>query len=184
MKTGGLTANVVVWLISLKLKFLLPLHWYLASKAEEIRSRRDHNAWLSRLATGLDSIQDPLSLLGGCLEGCRRLEKETDNRPQQLSPGGIVASAMARLPGESGYDRRLKNMFRHFYSYLESCVFNCFSSPAGPPFSPVVFALLVLTTPSLPPQFGFLFFRLYVFSHGWPVASPSLSFYLLPACLL
>lgn len=46
-------------------------------QAEEIRTRRDHEAWLSRVEGGLDTpIQDPLSLLGGCVESTRRL-KET-----------------------------------------------------------------------------------------------------------
>lgn len=48
-------------------------------QAEEIRTRRDHDAWLSRVASGSDvPIQDPLCLLGGCVESSRRLQEAFD----------------------------------------------------------------------------------------------------------
>eukprot|EP00752_Nemacystus_decipiens_P004793 g4361.t1 len=53
-----------------------PSQWE-AFQAEEIRTRRDHEGWLSRVEAGLDTpIQDPLSLLGGSVESTRRI-KET-----------------------------------------------------------------------------------------------------------
>lgn len=103
-------------LVDLKLTFVLPLRVAAAataaappilvprvSKAEEIRSRRDHNAWLSRVASGLDiPIQDPISLLGECMEGRRHLQEETDKGLQQLSRGNHIGvpPAGAHFPGD------------------------------------------------------------------------------------
>lgn len=106
----------------------------LVPKAEEIRSRRDYNAWLSRVASGLDMpIQDPISLLGDCMEGRRHLQEENDKRAQQLSRGNHrVPPAAARLPGDSGYDRCRVQECLLWYSlryYLLKC-------PPPPPYPP------------------------------------------------
>ncbi|CAM9440518.1 unnamed protein product [Ascophyllum nodosum] len=51
---------------------------YASIKAEEIRTRRDHEAWVARTEAGLEMpIQDPLSLLGECLRHDRLLRAPT-----------------------------------------------------------------------------------------------------------
>ncbi|CAN0391194.1 unnamed protein product, partial [Scytosiphon promiscuus] len=52
---------------------------YLSIKAEQIRCRRDHETWHARFLSGDDTpIKDPMSLLGDCLEGLRRLKEKNE----------------------------------------------------------------------------------------------------------
>ncbi|CAM9595155.1 unnamed protein product [Ectocarpus fasciculatus] len=62
---------------------------YLSIKAEQIRSRRDHESWLSRVASGPPPhAQDPLSLVGDCLDCNLRLTGETERQPGVSPPPG------------------------------------------------------------------------------------------------
>ncbi|CAM9122676.1 unnamed protein product [Ectocarpus sp. 4 AP-2014] len=106
---------------------------YLSIKAEQIRSRRDHERWLSRVASGLHTpTQDPLSLVGDCLESNIRPEGNTQRQPKTCPPpGGWQDSNHEKLdnlnilePHESEADERAAAERREFLSvaHLEGLV--------------------------------------------------------------
>ncbi|CAM9789840.1 unnamed protein product [Ectocarpus sp. 8 AP-2014] len=100
---------------------------YLSIKArEQIRSRRDHESWLSRVASGLHTpTQDPRSLVGDCLEGNIRPKRNTERQPgMSPPPGGCEDSNHEKLdhlniiePHESEADERAAAERREFLSY-------------------------------------------------------------------
>lgn len=94
-------------------------------QAEEIRTRRDNEAWLSRVASGFDTpIQDPLSLLGGCVESSRRLKEAFD----RVHCGGGVLPAAASRETEDRYSERRCN-----YGACHCLATKLFGSPVRPP---------------------------------------------------
>ncbi|CAM9645671.1 unnamed protein product [Ectocarpus sp. 12 AP-2014] len=106
---------------------------YLSIKAEQIRSGRDHERWLSRVACGLHKpTQDPFSLVGDCLESTICPKGNTQRQPgTSPPPGGCEDSNHEKLdhlnilePHEGEADERAAAERREFLScaHLEGLV--------------------------------------------------------------